>query len=30
VKTGHHWILVDGKAVGETYEEVKDETEDIS
>ena len=28
VRSGHQWTLVQGKAAGETYEEIKDECED--
>ena len=27
VKSGHNWIILNGKNSGETYEEIKDETE---
>ena len=30
VRCGHHWTLLSGKSEGETYEEIKDETEDSS
>ena len=30
VKSGNNWILVSGKESGETYEEIKNESEDVS
>ena len=30
IKSGNNWILVSGKEEGETYEEIKNENEDVS
>ena len=30
IRSGNNWILVSGKEEGETYEEIKDEYEDVS
>ena len=30
IRSGHNWILISGKNQGETYEEVKDETEQMT
>ena len=30
IKSGNNWILVSGKENGETYEEIKNENEDVS